>query len=181
MSGMMKTNRKTIAGIIVLLLVGVATWAWTSYAPVMKSARDSNAAMRVVEEFGARQKNVNLVAAEETLRSSVDAEYAPYVTSELLAEWVKNPALAPGKHGSVSTPDRLAIAKSVAQGSGWIVEGEVVRLIELEAETESVQSTPFIALVIPADTGWKIAAYQEEFMPVLKNIPLTDEDLPGDR
>ena len=64
-----------------------------------------------------------------------------------------------------------------AQGAGRIVVGEVI--LTTSSSSEPVDTVPFVAQLIPTDSGWKIAAYQEEAVKVLKKLPTSEEDIPG--
>lgn len=139
--------------IALVVLLGVVL-----YKPVME-ARNESAARAVVEEFGARMKNVSTTAEPDIARPVIDQNYSGLVTAELLAQWDGAPATAPGRPTSSPYPDEIEISSITPQGSGFIVTGDVVQATASEGP---IGKTPVILMVIKQDGDWRIAAYQEQ-------------------
>jgi hypothetical protein len=180
MARMQKTNRIIgIVAVIVLLIVGVFLALY--FGPAARESRGNDQAEAVLMEFGATLKNVSLLADAAALAQAIDQNYAPYITPELLADWKANPTHVPGRLTSSPWPERLTIGTITEQGSGRIVTGEVILVTNGDTAGATADTVPYVAQLIPTDGGWKIAAYQEEKVQTLKNIPTTDEDIPGAR
>lgn len=174
-----KTRTLSIVGIIVALIV--VGFLALYFGPTARQVRGDEAAKAVLLDFGLKLKNVSLTADGAAGIAAIEAEYGPYVTPELLADWKNNPSRAPGRLVSSPMPDRLGIASISPQATGRIVSGEVILVSSGDSVSEPVDTVPFVALLIQTEDGWKIAAYQEEKVQVLKNLPKTDEDIPGAR
>lgn len=151
------------------------------FGPAAKMNREADAAQTVLLAFGEKLKNVPLQGDESTVTKAIEENYAPYVTEELLADWKANHEHAPGRLTSSPWPDHLGVASVSEQGAGILMSGEVVLKTSAENSAEGADTIPYVALLISTDSGWKIAAYQEEKVQTLKNIPTTDEDIPGAR
>ncbi|HOQ09731.1 MAG TPA: copper amine oxidase N-terminal domain-containing protein, partial [Syntrophomonadaceae bacterium] len=64
---------------------------------------------KLVADFGQRLKNVSLLAPDDVVTKSIKENYAEYVSPELLAQWQKDPANAPGRLTSSPWPERIDI------------------------------------------------------------------------
>ncbi len=179
---MARMNRNTrilsIGGVIALLIVAGIVALY--FGPTASEVRGNEEASAVLQEFGSKLKNVSLLDAEG-LNAAIDQNYAPYITAELLADWKANPSHVPGRQTSSPWPDRLGIGTVSTQGTSRVFAGEVILVTSTEGEGEVADTVPFVAQLIQTDEGWKIAAYQEEKVQTLKNLPKTDEDIPGAR
>ncbi len=181
MARMLKTRSKPVVALIVVLVLVAGAFTALYFGPVARETRGSDAAEAVLREFGGKLKNVSLLSENDVLVASIEENYAPYITEELLADWKANPSHAPGRLTSSPWPDRLGVGTTIVQGSGRVMTGEVVLVTSTESGDESADTVPFVAQLIPTKSGWKIAAYQEEKVQTLKNTPTTDEDIPGAR
>lgn len=177
---MQKTNRALIITIAVVAVIA-AVFLGLYFGPAARESRGNDAAESVLADFGGKLKNVSLLADKATLATSIEENYGPYITPELLADWKANPEHAPGRLTSSPWPDRLVIGSMTTQGQSRVITGEVILVTSMETAGESADTVPFVAQMIPVDGTWKIAAYQEEKVQTLKNIPKTDEDIPGAR
>lgn len=61
----------------------------------------------VVAAFGARLKNVSLLAPDAA--EQIEAQYAGLVSDELIAAWQADPTQAPGRLTSSPWPDRIEV------------------------------------------------------------------------
>ncbi len=177
MARMQKNTRILVA---VVILVAVAMLGFRFYfGPAAMEARGNQAASAVLTAFGTKLKNVSLLNDDAALNAAIEEQYGPYVTAPLLADWKTNHAHVPGRHTSSPFPDRLAVESMTTQGTSRIVNGEVILVTNDEKAGESVDTVPFVAQVVQTSAGWKIAAYQEETVQVLKKLPTSDVDIPG--
>lgn len=178
MAHMQKKNRSLTIGIIVgaIIVVGFIS---LYFGPAAQSARTDDRATALITEFGTKLKNVPLLGDDASVTKAIEENYAPYVTPDVLNDWKTNHAHAPGRLTSSPWPERLTVAAMVPQGSGRIINGEVILVTSEEKAGESADTVPYVALVVQIDGEWKIAAYQEEKVRTLKNLPTTDEDIPG--
>jgi hypothetical protein len=180
MHSMTNSRKIGIVALVALGIVGLFFIAWY-VGPDREEALGDASARSVVEAFGQTLKNVPLTGTDAIAREAIEQQYAPFVTPELLAAWLANPDTAPGRLTSSPSPDRLTIATVETQGRGRVITGEVIMVTSADTVAEPVDTVPFTAQVVPTDSGWKIAAYQEEKVQTLKNLPKTDEDIPGAR
>ena len=173
------TRSRVLSVLIVIIAIIVIGFLALYFGPAAREARGNDAAKAVLVAFGTKLKNVPLVGESTALTSAIEENYAPYVTPELLADWKANPAHAPGRLASSPLPDRLTVETMVAQGTGRIINGEVIMVTIDQKPGESADTVPYIAQLIQTPRGWKIAAYQEETVQTLKKIPTSDVDIPG--
>jgi hypothetical protein len=177
---MLKTNR-ILAIIVVIVALIAITFTALYFGPDARKARGDDAARALMSDFGSKLKNVPLLGDDAVVTKAIEDNYGAYITPELLADWKANHAHAPGRLTSSPWPERLTIATMSEQGSGRVISGEVILKTSTEGEGEVADTVPYVAQVIQTAGGWKIAAYQEEKVQTLKNIPKTDEDIPGAR
>lgn len=177
---MMKNNRTLTAGIILVAIIVIGALA-LYWGPAAREARGDDAAKAVMIAFGDTLKNVPLTGDSAAITKAIDDNYAEFVTPELLADWKANHAHAPGRLTSSPWPERLTVSAMIPQGMGRIVNGEVILVTSAQKAGESAETVPYVAQIVQIDGEWKIAAYQEETVQTLKNIPTTDEDIPGTR
>ncbi|HEX9061020.1 MAG TPA: hypothetical protein VF941_12645, partial [Clostridia bacterium] len=77
-------------------------------------AKDEKTIRTIVERFGKVLKNVSLLAPDTDIIKSMKANYAEYVTPDLLANWEGNPSVrAAGRLTSSPWPDRIEISRVV--------------------------------------------------------------------
>jgi hypothetical protein len=157
-----------VAGVVILFAL-----AWY-FGPSAVSGRNNEKVRTTLESFGAQLKNVSLGGTDAAIKEAIQANYAEYVTPELLAAWLANPKLAPGRMTSSPSPDRIGVATIDDQGSGKLVSGEIILVSSTEEAGESVDTIPFVAQLIPIDGEWRIAAFEDE---EVQTVPVTsDED-----
>ncbi len=173
----MHRNTRTLTVIAIIITLVAAAFLALYFGPTARTVRGDEAAKAVMLEFGSKLKNVSHLGDDAAISASIEAEFGAFVTPELLAAWKANHTSAPGRAASSSAPDRVGIASVTTQGEGRVISGEVI----LVSAGESIDTVPFVAQLIPTESGWKIVAYQEEKVQTLKKLPTTDEDIPGAR
>ncbi|HOG61966.1 MAG TPA: FeoB-associated Cys-rich membrane protein, partial [Sedimentibacter sp.] len=63
--------------------------------------------IKLVEDFGSTLKNVPLLAPRDEVIQAIKDNYSPYVTDELMQNWIAHPRRAPGRTTSSPWPDRI--------------------------------------------------------------------------
>lgn len=147
-----------IIGLILVLVTGIAVYY---IQRVPNRSRDMAEVTSLVTNFGLLEKHVSLSADAETVRNDIKLKYTAYATDALLKQWIDDPVRAPGRLTSSPWPDHIEIDAVSPQGTGYIVTGHVIMMTSSGA-ADPVQ---VVMQAIPTDTGWKLAAYQESFMP----------------
>jgi len=109
-----------------------------------------------VAQFGNQLNSVSLLspaAAEEIRRS-----YGPYVAPELLALWIQDPSMAPGRATSSPWPDHIAVDTVVKNETGsYDVMGRVI----LKTSTEDAGIVPVSLTVANVGGSFLITRYEE--------------------
>jgi hypothetical protein len=116
--------------VLILIVIG-GLLAFKNYTPPVSSTPVSNAddmAIRtMVIEFGTKFKNVSLLAPD--VSQTITTEYGQYVSADLLAQWVANPAGAPGRQTSSPWPESVDVVEVAPQGNGaYKVEANVIEV-----------------------------------------------------
>jgi len=83
---------------------------------------------KVVEEFGRHLKNVSITAPPEIAASTIRKEYAEFVHSRLLEQWIASPSTAPGRAVSSPWPDRIEVKAITPVEGAANVSGEIVEM-----------------------------------------------------
>ena len=153
----MQQYRNLAIGIVVIVAI------LGGFALFQSDVLGERAARNVVTSFGAQLKNIPLSGEPEIARQAIEEKYAEFVSLELLEQWKKIPAGAPGRLTSSPWPERIEITEIVSQGNGYVVSGNVIYMTSVE-ETQGgiARSQPVVILVVRNNDGWRIAAYQEK-------------------
>jgi hypothetical protein len=121
-------------------------------------------AIEVVEAFGRRIVNVNLLA--DSIGQITDAirnNYGPYVTTLLLGGWLSDPGSAPGRETSNPWPAGIEVrdAEPISR-YGYDVTGDILYVTQVDGDP--VLRTPIRARVVRGpDDIWRISEW--EFAP----------------
>ncbi len=174
------TSYRTIA----IALGAAVLLALVLIAAVLLIKPDGDTAARAVAtDFVAQLKNVSLAADDEELQSAIREYYAPYVTEELLAEWLEDPQSAPGRETSSPWPDRIFIKQVAQQGETYVINADVLYMTSVEEASPEEDASGVVVvtiLVMRTDDGWRVAAYEELFGEELdERATTTDEELRG--
>jgi hypothetical protein len=141
------------------------------------------AARTVSADFVSQLKNVPLTAETEDIRAAIERYYKPYVTEELLNQWLADPQSAPGRETSSPWPDRIFIKQVVPQGETYVINADVLYMTSVEEATSEEDASGVVVVTIflvPTNDGWRIAAYHELFGEELdESATTTNEDLRG--
>ncbi|MBY0110694.1 hypothetical protein K2Y00_01680 [Patescibacteria group bacterium] len=122
---------------------------------------DSMPPEEVVEAFGARLKDVSLLAPPILAAAAMDTHYAPYVASETLDAWKQNPDSAPGRVTSSPWPERIEVGTTTREENTARVEGVIVEYTsEIAAQGGQAIGYPIVATLERRAEGWKITSFE---------------------
>ena len=118
----------------------------------------------VVTQFGAKLKEVPLLAPDTVRARSVREAYGPLVSAELLERWLASPSEAPGRDVSSPWPERIEIHDvRRATREHYEVEGEVIYVTSVEAGTGGEAAREPVLLDVRKQGGaWRIHSYAPE-------------------
>ena len=126
---------------------------------------DNDEVVRLVEEFGSTLKNVSLLAPRDLVIEAIEENYTPYVTDELLQNWINHPRRAPGKTTSSPWPDRIEITDvNRVSDDEYFVKGRIAEITSEDANTAAAYR-PIELTITRTDSKWlidKITVYNYE-------------------
>lgn len=143
----------------VLLLFGCANGVKTTEPPPTAGG-DEKAVADLVEDFGRRLQNVSLQAPKDVVGKSMQESYGGLVSPSLLAEWMNDPADAPGRVTSSPWPERIEILSVKKQSEdAYEVQGEVIEMTSEEKVSGGVAAKRPVTLVVErSENRWLITA-----------------------
>ena len=160
-----------------ILIITIAVFAFFAVLALMVNAslkkherrntvldqQGEGAARETIVGFGSKLKNVPLLSDEKTLKQSINKEYKPYVTNELLNFWLDNLDSAPGRATSSPWPEKIEILEFDKTNEGYISEGYIVLMTSVDIERGSGNSgtIPVKLKLVDEGSGWKISKYEE--------------------
>jgi hypothetical protein len=106
------------------------------------------AARTVSADFVSQLKNVPLTAETEDIRAAIERYYKPYVTEELLNQWLADPQSAPGRETSSPWPDRIFIKQVVPQGETYVINADVLYMTSVEEATSEEDASGVVVVTI---------------------------------
>ena len=111
----------------------------------------------VVEELGRSMRKVQLLADASIRRKEMWAAYRPLATRGALADWVANPANAPGREVSSPSPDRIEITSTKMSAPGLcLFEGDVVY-----TASGGVDLRRNVTVYVEENNGWRVSRFVE--------------------
>lgn len=161
------STRTLLLLLIPLVLVAGALLNMQASLPLSESETISSEIVydqdvaRLVEDFGGALKNVPLFAPREELIAAIEAEYAPFVSAYLLAEWQLTPEIAPGRRTADVSPARIQFGFMESTRGGFTVHGTVVETVYESDGEEIVGSYPVEFKVENVAGMWRITRYEE--------------------
>jgi hypothetical protein len=143
--------------VMIGILVAACYSAATPLAPTQPSDSGDVDVRTFVESFGASLQMVSLLAPDAA--QQIEAVYAPFVSPELLAAWMTDPATAPGRLTSSPWPDRIEIDSITSQPDGsYLVSGSVIEITSAEIDTENAAAQSPVEITVRQIEGqWRIA------------------------
>lgn len=126
---------------------------------------DNDEVIKLVEEFGSTLKNVSLLSPRDVVIQAIEENYTPYVTEQLLQNWINHPRRAPGRTTSSPWPDRIEITDvSRISDDEYFVKGRVVEITS-DDSTGPAAYRPIEFIVRKTDSKWlidKVTIYNYE-------------------
>lgn len=142
---------------VVLVGAAIATYFLAGWPTALE---DGDAARAVVEEFGAKMQNVNILGDKTMAADAIAREYGPLITPTLLSLWQQDPTLAPGRITSSPWPDHIQITSLERENrSKYVIEGDIVEVSNEAglAETKEAVRRPSVFTVEKDGGAWKIS------------------------
>lgn len=143
---------------VVLVGAAIATYFLAGWPTALE---DGDAARAVVEEFGTKMQNVQVLADKTMAADAIAREYAPFITPTLLSLWQQDPTLAPGRLTSSPWPDHIQITSLERENrSKYIIEGDIVEVSNEAglAEPKEAVRRPAVFTVEKDNGAWKISS-----------------------
>lgn len=159
-------NTRNLVALLVLLiaLLGLLVMYFPRQEIVSVGSRviEPQVALTVAQ-FGKSMQRVSLLAPAPDIRAAIDAQYAPYVTPELLSVWKARPESAPGRLTSSPWPDRIEVLSVDPQTDGsYIVHGAVVEITSDEMERGGMSGIyPVTLRLARHDQKWLIMQFEK--------------------
>lgn len=153
-----------LGAIAVLALAAiVALGALDRPAPDAAVSNNEDIAIRsVVTALGAHMKNVSLLSP--TAANDMQAQYGPYVTPELLAQWQADPAAAPGRATSSPWPDRIEITDVSYKEVSATVRGNVVEVANSDVPGAFASMHPVSIGLEKRGNAWLVSSWSRDAM-----------------
>lgn len=122
---------------------------------------DSVSARGVVLEFGARMKQVSLLAPDTVRTRAMQSQYSGLVSPHLLQEWMADPRHAAGRLTSSPWPDRIEIQNMARKSRRvFLVDGAIVERTSADSAGEAGR-IPVRLAVWRAGGKWMIQNYEQ--------------------
>jgi hypothetical protein len=87
--------------------------------------------VEVVEGFGSKLQAVDLLSPN--MAEEISREYSEFISPDLLAKWISNPTLAPGRLVSSPWQERIDISSvSRVTDNEYLVSGEIIEVTSFE-------------------------------------------------
>ncbi|HUO50109.1 MAG TPA: hypothetical protein VMU25_00850 [Candidatus Paceibacterota bacterium] len=158
---MPRKNALIVAVIVVVAVIGttllVASFLNNGASQEIQKGEVSS----LVTSFGKQLQKVSVLSPDAS--STMATVYGAYASPQLLHDWQKNPATAPGRTTSSPWPDHIDITSINPQGSGFIVNGNIVLMTSNEtAHGGNAGLIPVVMLILNQNGKWQIVAYQEQ-------------------
>lgn len=151
-------------------IVAIALLAWGVFFAAERilapTAERSEQVVEFVRGFGETLDDVSLASSTEEIAASMDAQYGPYLSDELLASWKSDPALALGrqKDGSVPSGIRIKSVRNVGQLSYTVkafVETRTPAVVPGLGSVNAIGERPYTFGIAWRAGGWEIVEYAE--------------------
>ncbi len=125
---------------------------------------DIESVKTLVEDFGKVLKNVSLLSPAEILENDMKKYYSPFVSEELILQWIKDSSMALGRLTSSPWPEYIEIidVKKVNTDE-YEVSGNVVEITSVEVEQGGYADKYEINLIVERVNGkWFITKVIKE-------------------
>ncbi len=141
----------------ILIIAGVGWYYLVYTAPDVEETAipaDEVLVRGIVTDFGTKLQNVSLEGPDAQVRAEIQANYSPYVSADLLQQWLDDPSIAPGRLTSSPWPDHIEIENVAKNYDGsYTVDGSVIERSNGTDGTTSYAVTLTLRLL---NGAWKI-------------------------
>ncbi len=145
------------AGILVLVLIGIAAYAVTR--PRVPS--NDFQVREVVYGFGDEISQVSLAKSPDEVARDMDMHYAVYIHPDLLAAWKQNTALALGTKATGPRTDKAEITTVTHNKNGtYTVDAALVAKNTSKDPAAEATKTPVRFTLTQGLDGWQITKYE---------------------
>lgn len=158
----MRTSILLIFIAAVFVVGGVTLWLWRT-TPSGYDFEEEQVVRSIVTDFGRRINSVSLLAPDKAVRRQIREAYAPFVSEELLAAWLAQPANAPGRLTSSPWPDRIEITRVRKVNDTYSVDGTIVLMTSVEllsANEDNAGERPVTLTLAEFDGKWRITEFR---------------------
>lgn len=126
----------------------------------------SDQVVAFMNEFGDRLDDVSLASSTEEIAASMDEQYGPYLSDDLLASWKNDPSIALGKTKAGVIPDgiRIKSVRNVGTLSYTVkafIKERVPTVVPGLGAVHAVGEKPYTFGVVWRGGGWEIVEYSE--------------------
>lgn len=134
---------------------------------------DIAAAVKVVEQFGSKLKNVALLAPEDVVQKSLQENYGGLVSPALLQKWQSDLTHAPGRLTSSPWPERIEVLDLKKSGDlKFEIKGDIIEMTSTEMVSGGeADKKPVILTAEKIDNHWLITGYSYDAELVYSNTP----------
>ena len=144
-------SKKVLIGIIVVVIVvGLAITGITLGNKRLRAltADEKSQITTLVEDFGKKLKSVDLLSPEEMIVQSIQQNYSPYLTANLLMKWTFDPYQAIGRFVSSPWPDRIEIDSMERIDDNTVkVKGYVIWVVSGNGTLDVTDRVPAVLIV----------------------------------
>ncbi|RME87541.1 MAG: hypothetical protein D6770_09140 [Anaerolineae bacterium] len=132
-----------------------------THAADEQTSGDAARVSDVVTAFGKRLQNVSL--SSPNAPQDIEAQYAGFVSPDLLALWMDDPSGAPGRLTSSPWPDRIEIISLEQEGADrYVVRGDIVEVTGADLANGGAANRIPVRLVVERRHGrWVITEFTE--------------------
>jgi len=137
-------SKKVLIGIIVaVIVVGLVITGITLITDAEKSQITT-----LVEDFGKELASVSILSPEEVIVQSIQQNYSPYLTANLLMKWTFDPFQAMGRFVSSPWPDRIEIDSMERIDDNTVkVKGYVIWVVSGNGTLDVTDRVPIVLIV----------------------------------
>lgn len=136
--------------ILVFLLLALVACA--PPAATTDVAADEADIRALVQIFGSRLQNVALLAPDAA--QQIEDQYSEFVTPELLAGWIADPATAPGRVTSSPWPDRIEVDAIHFISPGlYHLTVRVIEITSTEVDTDKAAVEYEVSITVSMQDG----------------------------
>ena len=128
--------RFIVVGMVVLLVISVGMYfLFKPSTTSPPNEADINAIYRVVGEFGARLKDVGLIAPDQDVITAMDFNLKQLITDRLYQAFVQDTSRIPGRAASSSPwPEGIEIdSVQKLDNTSYTVNGKIIMMTSLQA------------------------------------------------